>query len=509
MDVFKTTREILENQLTYELIDNVFNYYGGGELASQTKLFKINYLIVRIDGKYKRIDKSYLLKQYEENKVKYLEDLNNNTSYTYDRILDTIECYRIIRNILDKCEHWYISKCEITGLYFDRYSVSYMPYRSEGIAGYCIEQKAKNNSKYIIVNETAHLVSECVNMIVGKDSDGTPLVALRPLYGNNNYYMHEGKYYTAYGAREYDLIVYMGALYPMDECVYCEDTEKYIPLEYAYYDEDSDIYFENESEIEARNGLKSYHRSEIEDKSNGSDYKIGFEIEKEDDRFTNFRELRAIGWDAESDGSLDDDGFEMISPIYDLNDMDEFSSDIDRICKFINADGSSNCGGHINVSVRGKDAKEIFSLIQGYTPLLYAMFPTRIENRYCKAKKVNEFNPYERYEAINFTKGNILEFRIFSRVRNTKQLTWRYKFIQYMFANQRKGAASIVRMLLTDSKLKALLLEVYSEDSYNNLIERVVKFTDIYMTSRDAKTTATLITKMKQGEATYNQLTTI
>lgn len=509
MNAFKTTREILENELTYELLDNVFNYYGGGELGSQAKLFRINYLIVKIDGKYKRINKSYLLKQYNEYKVKYLEDLNTHTSFTYDRNIDTIECYRIIRNILEKCTHWFISKCEITGLFFDRYSVDYMVFRSEGVSGYCIAQKVKNNNKYVVINEVVHLRSECVDMIVGKDDDGTPLVALRPLYGSTSYYIYDDKYYTSYGATSNDLVIYLGVLYPMDDCIFCEDTENYVPIDSAFYDEDSDTYFEYESSIVDRNGLKSYHRSEIEDKSNGSEYKIGFEIEKEDDRFTNFKELRAIGWDAESDGSLDEDGFEIISPIYDLNDMGEFTSDIDRIYRFINADGSSNCGGHINVSVSGKDAKEIFSLIQGYTPLLYAMFPTRIENRYCKAKKVNEFNPYERYEAINFTKGNILEFRIFSRVKNTTHLTWRYKFIQYMFANQRKGAASIVRMLLTDSKLKALLLEVYSEDRYNNLVERVVKFTDVYMTSRDAKTTATLITKIKQGEATYNQLTTI
>jgi hypothetical protein len=75
-----------------------------------------------------------------------------------------------------------------------------------------------------------------------------------------------------------------------------------------------------------------------------------------------------------------------------------------------------------------------------------------------------------------------------------------------MFDNQRKGAASVVRMLLIDSDLKKLLLSVYSLEKYNKLIDRVINYTDIYMSARDVKTTSTMITKMKRGQATLQQL---
>lgn len=319
-------------------------------------------------------------------------------------------------------------------------------------------------------------------------------------------YNFDDEYYTREGLSDYNLVLYEGDVYHIDDCTYCVDTNRYVYSDDAYYNEYDGEYYELQSNIEDKSNLRDYHRSKIEDKSNDSMYKIGFEVEKEDEYFTDFSNVRVYGWDAERDGSLNDDGFELVSPIYDLMDMSKFNNDVKNISDFINADYSSNCGGHINVSVKGKNSIEIFDLIRGYLPLIYAMYPNRLDNRYAKAKKVNEFNNEDRYEAINFTKDNILEFRIFSAVRNVNNLRFRYKFVQYMFNNQRKGSASVVRMLLTDSELKKLLLSVYDESKYDNLVERVIKFTDIYMSQRDIKTTTTLINKMKSGKNTLEQL---
>lgn len=505
MKLFKTTQEILNNDINGEIIDIVFNQYGGSMLRNQYRLFTIDNLIIYRNG-YKRVNKQELINAFNHYKLSYLDTLNSDTRYTYNYVLADSECTRIIANILENCKSYAITKCEISGLYFDKNSVDYLNYYEGDNLGYCLTKKAEKSTEHLIIGNDAFLLSECVEMIIGNDG-AEPIRAMRSLRAR--YYVHNNEYYTHIGAIENDLVIYDNDIYELDDCVFCVDTDNYVPVDYAHYYEETEEYFQNYSSIEEKDGLRGYHRSDISDKSNNSEYKIGFEIEKEDADYTTFRAVRNIGWDAESDGSLDDDGFELISPIYNLNNMDAFNSDMQKIANYINADSSSNCGGHINVSVRDKNAKEIFSLIQGYTPLLYAMFPTRIENRYCKAKKLNEFNDRERYEAINLTKGNILEFRIFSRVKNVTQLTWRYKFIRYMFNNQRKGAASIVRMLLTDSKLKALLLDVYSLESYNKLVERVIKFTDVYMSARDIKTTSTLITKMKQGEALLSELTSI
>jgi hypothetical protein len=116
------------------------------------------------------------------------------------------------------------------------------------------------------------------------------------------------------------------------------------------------------------------------------------------------------------------------------------------------------------------------------------MYKKRVlEGRYSKGKKVDELNDGERYNAINFTKSNgILEFRLFSRVKNIEQLKFRYKFIAYMFSNHRKGSAGVISQLHKDnSQLRKLLLEVYTPKNFEKLIKTVETFTDLFMNEKD------------------------
>jgi hypothetical protein len=361
-----------------------------------------------------------------------------------------------------------------------------------------ISQILEQNENYILYNDRYYHIDICTSAYTGDN--------IKELVPMDFLYEYRGEFYTMQGLDQNNLVYINGYIFDRDDCVYCEDTGNEIHIDNAFYCDESECWYENESNIKDTRGLRAYHKSSVDDKSNDSIYKIGFEIEKEDSYCTDFSKVRKYGWDAERDGSLDDNGFELVSPIYDLMDIETISKDLENIKDFINADYTSNCGGHINVSIKDKNANEIFELIKGYLPLLYAMFPNRIENRFCKAKKIDNFNKDDRYEAVNFTKGNILEFRIFGAVKNVSNLLFRYKLIKYMFDNQRKGAASVVRMLLIDSDLKKLLLSVYSLEKYNKLIDRVINYTDIYMSARDVKTTSTMITKMKRGQATLQQL---
>ena len=124
----------------------------------------------------------------------------------------------------------------------------------------------------------------------------------------------------------------------------------------------------------------------------------------------------------------------------------------------------------------------------GYLPLIYAMYKKRVlEGGYSKGKKVDKLNDGERYNAINFTKSNgILEFRLFSRVKNIEQLKFRYKFIAYMFSNHRKGCAGVISQLHKDnSELRKLLLTVYTPKGFEKLIRTVETFTDLFMNEKD------------------------
>lgn len=478
--------------LSYELIEHITKQ--DNSLWSYWKSQYLNSLF-----KYR-----YVLEKNDNSEFTSIENFDNIYNHCINNYLEdsfipkglfVVSLYNFIA-VLNETKG--LNICELSGELYSNLSYNSIGYYNENSNYLKICSKNINDDFMVKYEITYYHKDLCIEAYTGYNK-----LNLVPEKFTYNF---DDEYYTMDGLTSYDLVLYQGDVYHLDDCVWCIDTERYVYSDDAYYNGDDGEYYEHEHNIEDKTNLRDYHRSEIEDKSNDSIYKIGFEVEKEDSDFKDFSNVRMYGWDAERDGSLNDDGFELVSPIYDLMDMSKFNNDVKNISDFINADYSSNCGGHINVSVKGKNSIEIFDLIRGYLPLIYAMYPNRLDNRYAKAKKVNEFNNEDRYEAINFTKDNILEFRIFSAVRNVNNLKFRYKFVQYMFNNQRKGSASVVRMLLTDSELKKLLLSVYDESKYDNLVERVIKFTDIYMSQRDIKTTTTLIKKMKSGKSTLEQL---
>jgi len=317
----------------------------------------------------------------------------------------------------------------------------------------------------------------------------------------NSVYRYNDFYYLEECLEEFELMLYEGEVYEMDDMVYCEDTGETIPSGHAYFCDDTEEYYAQRESINKK-GLKGYHQSKIENKSNNSKITIGFEVEKEDSSFSDYTNIRAIGWDAEKDGSLNNNGFELVSAIYNLEDLTQLKEDVEQIGEFLKADYSSNCGGHINVAIQDKSKKEVFEMIRGYIPLIYAMYYGRLDNRFSFAKKINELDDYNRYNALNFTKNDgILEFRIFSAVRTKEQLIWRAEFIALMFKHHRKGSASVLKMLFNDSPIKKHLLKIYPLAKFDNLIDRVVKYTDIYMTAKDSQQTARIIINYKNQKA--------
>ena len=68
-----------------------------------------------------------------------------------------------------------------------------------------------------------------------------------------------------------------------------------------------------------------------------------------------------------------------------------------------------------------------------------------------------------------------------------------------MFKNTRKGSASVIGMLLNeDSKLTKLLKTVYSDEKYKKLIDRTIKYTDVYSTLKDIKQTENKLNKLNK-----------
>lgn len=209
-------------------------------------------------------------------------------------------------------------------------------------------------------------------------------------------------------------------------------------------------------------GVLPYHsRVGRQDESGDSRFKVGIEVEKEDEDVvhnTKTREvLETTGWVIERDASLDNEiGFELISPIYPF-DIPEIERRIEPITRLLNAKTSIRCGGHIHVSDTERTPEEILLDIRGYLPLLYGLYPSRAKREYSEAKEVDSYLSNGHRQAISIT-PNTLEFRIFPAVRDKNQLLFRLSLVEYMLKNKETDVIKVGELLLDkNSELYKLL----------------------------------------------------
>ena len=213
-------------------------------------------------------------------------------------------------------------------------------------------------------------------------------------------------------------------------------------------------------------------------------FTIGFEIEKEDEDMVSvsYSDLYYnTGWIKEKDGSLDDDtGYELVSPAFNLfdNKMDEDIANNKVLRDLINADKSSDCGGHINLGSTIYSTVQLFEGISGFFPLFYTMYEHRLNKSYSRAKKKHEYYNRDKYSSI-FIKDNVVEIRIPSAVINVTNLIWRRDLMRIITENINKSEMQVLRMLLNSkSKLHMHLRKVYTLDNMIQKIEGFVKYSE-------------------------------
>jgi hypothetical protein len=250
---------------------------------------------------------------------------------------------------------------------------------------------------------------------------------------------------------EYNDTYYANADVANDHNVYwCERRDRYV----------------HDDEVEPNNA--SYHDLRRHNLSRDEDmFLVGFEIEKEDDdacQIEYYDLYQDTKWIKESDSSLDsDNGYELVSPTYGLYDK-QFDAAIQesRLVTLINAEYSTNCGGHINLSSKKYTPEQLAEGLSGFFPMLYALYNGRLNQNYCRAKKKHEYYKQDKYSAI-YIKGHLVEFRIFSAVRNVTNLLWRRDLIRLMVENINKSETEVLKMMLNkSSKLHKHLAKVYS-----------------------------------------------
>jgi len=213
-------------------------------------------------------------------------------------------------------------------------------------------------------------------------------------------------------------------------------------------------------------------------------FSIGFEIEKEDSDTCNIESIslyRDTEWIKEADSSLDRSiGYELVSPAFDMfsNQMIKEIDKNEDLKRLINANSSSNCGGHINIASSEYNTKELFEGLSAFMPLLYSMYESRIDKHYSMAKEKHQYldSSADKYAAV-FIKHNVLEIRIFSAVKSVENLLWRQDLIRIMCNNINKSEVDVLRMLCNQkSKLYMHLRKVYTQEEIIKKIGMFVTF---------------------------------
>jgi hypothetical protein len=219
--------------------------------------------------------------------------------------------------------------------------------------------------------------------------------------------------------------------------------------------------------------------------SRNAPYLVGFEVEKEDVavkcsiRHSDFqRELP--NFRKERDGSLcDRAGFEFITPPLELSprNIRAYLEARPVAVAHINAAFSTKCGGHIHISRRGYNGRQLFEMISGHLPLLHALFPARADgnnSRYCEAKSAAQLlSDREKYQSINILNDRI-EIRIFGAVRGLDNLIWRAGLVLKLFKHAASTPAVGYEKL---PRFFAHLRKVYTTPvEMEALIKRVEKY---------------------------------
>lgn len=203
--------------------------------------------------------------------------------------------------------------------------------------------------------------------------------------------------------------------------------------------------------------LYAYHSgTSVWATSKNAQIRFGYEAEKEDSKgkkvaeaYQGYQdELLPFDFRAERDGSLGYNGFELISPIYNLNDDKYLDHLRDPVLSFLmHSDTTFRCGGHITISVKNWTPENYAEKAAQILPLLYALYPKRAKTSgYSRFYNKDDYR--QRYNAINISEEK-MEIRLFAGIKTVKQLTWRVKLLRMLFKiDVEKGYQAVYDSLL-------------------------------------------------------------
>lgn len=225
-----------------------------------------------------------------------------------------------------------------------------------------------------------------------------------------------------------------------------------------------------------------YHEVTRVSKVHEDGFTVGFEVEKEDEHGRQSvcanRLYNTTKWIKERDGSLDDDtGYELVSPTYNLM-RDDIIEDINAsadLRRLIDADYTTNCGGHIHIGHTAMSGEQFFNAFSSWIPMFYSLYVRRINKEHCRIKKNEDIiREREHYQSVIIYDDHI-ELRIPSAVPNVRTLTWRIELLRYMCNNLNASPIKIAQdMLNRKSKLNRIMAKQYDQ---NGIVEKLRLYT--------------------------------
>ncbi len=232
-----------------------------------------------------------------------------------------------------------------------------------------------------------------------------------------------------------------------DEASYCEDIGEYVHCDDAHWcEEDECSYWDEDNMTCNEEGhIKSYHSNKSPYNYNSgfvkSPFSIGFEIEKkhfinEDGDTASDRGDFVGEYDFfegfETDSSCGVEGVSNVMPL--SPPRSKYRAHVFRMIDdakcIIDSPSNKSCGGHITVSYKDTtlDGYELVNRMREHLALMYALYRFRLARSYCAQNKPAKKENNTKYSPIN-VKGNRVEFRLPSQVKNTKQLKLRYDLV--------------------------------------------------------------------------------
>lgn len=202
-------------------------------------------------------------------------------------------------------------------------------------------------------------------------------------------------------------------------------------------------------------------------------FTIGFEIEKNSFHRNAVKEYPLFSH-FETDGSC---GVEAITNVLPLiarsvwrNKVLSMFSEARDIVNDEFSPSNRDCGGHINLAVKGMSGSELADALRQYSGIIYALYRFRLKRSWCQANIFMDTNEGDWEGLRNHVKyqvcrieSNRVEFRLPSRVKSVTDLNLRYR-LMYQIVNYAVNKPNGTHRGLLN-KLKPILMMMYNNDA--------------------------------------------